>query len=110
MKGICIAIRSERNLRMHLVAAILVLLLGIICKLSSGEWALLCIVIGIIITAELFNSAIELISNFISPGHHKEIEKIKDISAGAVLVAAIAAVAGGIFIFWPHLTILFSHR
>jgi diacylglycerol kinase len=60
------------------------------------------------ITAELFNSAIELISNFISPGHHKEIEKIKDISAGAVLIAAIAAVAGGIFIFWPHISVLFS--
>lgn len=108
INGIRLAISGEHNMRIHLVAAIVVIIAGFYFKLSSTEWIALILAISFVFVAELFNSAIELLADFISPGHHVDIGKIKDISSGAVLVTAIAAVVTGTLVFWPHLKVLFE--
>jgi diacylglycerol kinase len=70
------------------------------------EWIAISVAIGLVLIAEFFNTAIESLADFVSPGFHKDIGRIKDISAGAVLVAVLIAVIIGILIFWPHLKIL----
>ena len=105
-RGIRFAISGEHNIRIHLVAAVLVITAGFFLKLSSHDWIAILFAIGLVLISELFNSAIESIADFISPGHHQDIGKIKDIAAGAVLIAAITAVVIGILVFLPHLKML----
>jgi diacylglycerol kinase (ATP) len=104
--GIRLAISNEHNMRIHLFAALLAIGAGFYFQLTFGEWIVLVFAIGFVFAAELFNSAIESIADFISPGHHIDIGKIKDLAAGAVLVSAIAAIIAGILIFWPHIKLL----
>ena len=81
--GLCHALSSEHNFRVHIVAAILVISAGLYVKLTMVGWVLIIFAIGFVFVAELFNTAIEMLADFISPGQNKTIGKIKDISAGA---------------------------
>jgi len=101
--GIKELIADEHNFRIHLFAAILVIICGIIYEVSPLEWILLSIVIGIVISAEIFNSAIEKLADFVSPEHNKIIGKVKDMSAAAVLVLAVVSVIVGLIIFLPKM-------
>jgi len=93
----------EHNSRIHLVAAILAAVLGIVLHISLWQWAILAIVIFMVFIAEIFNSAIEKLADVVSPGSHEEIKKVKDYCAAAVLLASILAVIAGILIFLPEL-------
>lgn len=104
--GLKILLLEEHNSRIHLIAAILALALGWFLKLSSTEWVLICLVIGAVFTAELFNSAIENLADFISPGKNEKIKKAKDLAAGAVLVSALAALIMACVIFLPKILLL----
>lgn len=75
----------------------------VIYQLAALEWIAIVFVIGLVIALELFNSAIENISDFISPGHDITIKKIKDLSAAAVLVGAITAAIIGLIVFVPKI-------
>ncbi len=94
---------NEHNSLLHLLATIVVIVLVIVLKVTKGEVLALVIVSGLVWTAELLNTAIEKIMDFISVKEHPDIKFIKDISAGAVLVAAITAFITGCIVFIPKL-------
>ena len=101
--GLRILLKEEHNARIHIFVLLLVTLIGIVFKISSTEWISIIIVSGFVISAEIFNSSIENIADFISPEKHTQIKKIKDLSAAAVLIGAIVALLTGIIIFLPKI-------
>ncbi len=102
--GIYILMKEECNARIHAVLAIVALLMGYCLHISSIEWIVLCIVIGMVFAMEAINSAIENLADFACNKNIEEsIKKTKDLSAAAVLFAAIAALVVGLIIFLPKL-------
>lgn len=104
--GIVSALKSQKNMKIHIVAAILVIGCGFFFNISTTEWSILILTIGLVIAAEIFNTAIEWICDFIEPNHNKKIGLIKDAAAGAVLILSIAAAIVGLLIFIPKLNLL----
>ncbi len=102
-KGIKSFITREHNAWIHSVATVIVIFLGFYFHISTSEWAVLCICIGMVFAAEAFNTAIERLVNLVSPGRNEMAGDVKDIAAGAVLICAIAAAAAGLLIFIPKL-------
>lgn len=94
-------------MRIHLVAAVLACVAGFYFNITSGEWIVIILCIVLVISFELLNTAIEELCNMIYPEQHPVIKKVKDIAAGAVLVAAIGSVIAGLIIFLPKLISLF---
>jgi diacylglycerol kinase (ATP) len=107
-RGVAVALRSELHLQFHAVATVLVLGLGGYFRLSLTEWALVALAITSVWAAELFNTAIETLTNLASPGYHPLAGKAKDVAAGAVLLASIGAVVVGGLVFGPKLWALLS--
>lgn len=101
--GIVEAIKAECNFQFHLIAAVLVIAAGFVLHLSLIEWVMIVLVIGLVLTVELINSAIERIIDYVKPEIHPAAKIIKDTSAGAVLITAIIAVIIGFLIFIPKL-------
>lgn len=99
--GLKILIKEEHNARIHIFAACFVLIAGLILKISRAEWMAIIFCIGLVIALELVNSAIENTADLISMERNETIKKIKDLSAGAVLIAAIASAVIGLIIFAP---------
>jgi diacylglycerol kinase (ATP) len=99
--GIRNAFNTEPNLRIHAVATIGVIVAAICFTVSATEVAVLALAVGLVWMAELFNTAIERIADFISPEKQSAIGLIKDIAAAAVLITALTALAVGCFIFIP---------
>jgi diacylglycerol kinase (ATP) len=100
-EGIYKFFSREHNARLHLVATITVFIAAWRFHISRNEIISLIIVIGFVWVAEIFNTAIEKIMDFISPQHHPEVKFIKDLAAGAVLIAALTALLTGGLIFIP---------
>ncbi len=100
-EGIATFFRQEHNARIHLAATIAVIGLSIIFPVSRMEAIALTFAVGIVWVAEIFNTAIEKMADFISKETNPAIKTIKDLSAAAVLVAALIAVVTGCFIFIP---------
>lgn len=107
-KGIRCCIGKEQNLSFHLITTTVVILTGALFHITLTEWAIVMLCIGIVIAAELFNTAIETLVNLVSPNYHPLAGKVKDIAAGAVLICAITSAIVGIIIFFPHLLRLFT--
>lgn len=103
IKGVLTLIRSEHNSRIHLAAAIIVIIAGIILKISRAEWMLIIIVIGMVFISELINSSLEAIGDVADPERNEKIGKAKDYSAAAVLVSAIVSLIIGGLIFIPKI-------
>jgi diacylglycerol kinase len=104
--GLKTLLLHEHNSRIHLAAALTVITLGFILKISATEWILIVFAIGIVFAAEAFNSAIEYLANYVSPQYHELIKKVKDLSALAVLFLAAASLIAGLIIFIPKLIAL----
>ena len=103
-KGIRSCIGKEQNLSFHLLATPTVVAAGFLAGITRTEWMLVILCIGLVIAAELFNSAIEQLVNLVSPQRHPLAGQVKDIAAGAVLVCAATAAIIGLIIFIPYLT------
>lgn len=97
--GIWHALKEEGHLRFHLAAAVYVIALSFYYKLSAAKWAVIIILIALIIFAELINTAIERVCDLVKTEFDPRIKYIKDISAAAVLILSIAAIAVA-FIFY----------
>lgn len=108
LTGIGRAIRSERNVKLQLVAGSGAVLLGFLFDISKFEWLAIVLCFGGVLTAELLNTAIEKLLDFIHPGQHPEVGKIKDISAGAVLLAATCSILIALIVFVPYLLKLWT--
>lgn len=104
--GIISLFKNEHNSRIHLIAACLSILAGILLRINLCEWSIVVVVIGFVFFAELINSAIERLADLIDPDWNESIMKAKDYSAAAVLIAAIVAIIAGCFIFIPKLLAL----
>ena len=98
-KGIFTALKAEKNMKIHFIIMILVIILGIILKISRIEWIICIILFGFVISLELVNTAIENTVDLITQEKHPKAKIAKDVSAGAVLIAAITAVVVGLIIF-----------
>lgn len=105
--GIRCCVGKEQNLSFHLIAATLVIIAGFVLCITRMEWIVLALCIGVVIAAELFNTAIERLVDLVSPERHPIAGQVKDIAAGAVLVCAAAAAIVGLIIFVPYLTRFF---
>ena len=101
--GFKFLIKEEHNSRIHLFAALCVIILSIFLGISGNEWVAIIFAIGFVLVLEIVNSAIENICDFISPEKQNKIKKIKDLSAAAVLTGAVTALIIGIIIFLPKL-------
>jgi diacylglycerol kinase len=104
--GIKSVLKNEHNTWIHLFLTVVAMVLGIVFKLVTAEWATLVIVTAMVWMAELFNTCIEKIMDFSSTDFHPQIKLIKDMAAAAVLIASIAALIVGIIIFIPK---IFNH-
>ena len=100
-KGIAILFETQAHAKIHAIATVFVLVLGNLLSIGTGRWALLFLAIGLVWMAEGMNTAIEFGVDLASPQQHELAGKAKDVAAGAVLLAAIAAAICGIFIFIP---------
>lgn len=107
VEGIKESLKEEPNLKFHFLAGFLVIVLGIILQLSRLEWSIILILIGLVIAVELTNTAVEAVVDSFTTEEHTGAKLAKDISAGAVLVAAIISVVVGALIFLPHIWMLF---
>jgi diacylglycerol kinase len=105
-RGLWYVLRTQRNMRVHLVIAALAILTGIILHISAIEFALIFVTITIVLTAEMFNTVFELCIDLASPEYHPLAKIAKDVAAGTVLLSAIFAVVVGLFVFVPHLWLL----
>lgn len=101
--GIWCCIGKEQNLSFHLIATVLVIGAGYFFQITRTEWAIVLLCIGIVISAELFNTAIEKLVDLVSPQRHPVAGQVKDIAAGAVLVCAFTAMIVGLIIFLPYI-------
>lgn len=107
-EGLKVLFIEEHNSRIHLFATVLVIIAGVLLKLSVLEWAAVSFAIGLVFTGEIFNTAIEDLSDVVCPEHDERIKKVKDMAAAAVLVNAITAAAIGLLVFVPKIILLFS--
>ena len=107
-EGIFYALKHNQNLRIHFAAAIIVVVLSVLFKVSSFEKGILGVMILLVISSEMVNTSIEQMVDLITNEHKKEAKIAKDVSAGMVLLTAIGSVIVGILIFVPHILEFFK--
>lgn len=107
-QGIFLGFKTEFHLKVHAVLAIIAALAGLYFEISRFEWMIVLICMAMVISAELFNAAVERLANRITTEKEPLIGAVKDLAAGAVLITAIVALALGIIIFLPHLWTLIT--
>ena len=107
-KGIRYAFATERNIRVHLLVFILVLIAGIAFGISKIEFLLIFAISAVNLSLELANTAIERLADKVSPVYDEQIGVVKDVMAGAVLVSSIFAIIFGLVIFFEPLLKLFQ--
>jgi diacylglycerol kinase (ATP) len=103
MEGIISFFKTEHNAWIHCIAAVAVISAGFIFKINKYEWCWIISSISLVFILEMINTAIEILCDVVSPEINPQIKRIKDIAAGAVLVASLAAVVIGLIIFVPKL-------
>ena len=94
---------TEHNSWVHVFAAVLAIVLGFILEITKIEWWVIIFLIGFVLALEAVNSAIEHLADFVSPAKQDQIKKVKDLAAGAVLIAAITSFIIGLSIFIPRI-------
>jgi undecaprenol kinase len=107
--GLKLAMSHERNMRIHFIAAISSVVLGIILGLDTIRWALLMVANGMVLAAELLNTAVEKMTDMITSNYSEDAKAVKDMAAGAVLAASVAAAAIGALIFLEPFIRLLDH-
>ena len=100
-KGFWILITSEKSIIAQVIISLIMTIFGFVMQISATEWMFQFFAIGLVLVAESLNTAIEKMADFIHPEYHKQIGRIKDISAGAAFFAAIFAVIIGLIIYIP---------
>ena len=104
--GVYCLLRTQTNARIHLAATVVVIGAGFGLKITCAEWLAVIAAIGLVWTAEGLNTAIEALVDLVSPEQHPLAGRAKDVAAGAVLLAALAAAAIGLLVFGPRLLAL----
>jgi diacylglycerol kinase len=102
-QGLAHGFRTQRNMRVELAIAALVVVGGVVLGITAVEWAVIFVCIGLVLSAELLNTVTEIAVDLLVRDYHPLAKAAKDAGAGAVLVTALASVAAGIAIFGPRL-------
>lgn len=102
-EGLIASLKSERNMKIHIFAMILVITAGILLNINKYEWIICIACFAIVIAGELFNTAIETVVDMITPYKNEKAKLAKDVSAGGVLVLAIGSAIIGLIIFIPKI-------
>lgn len=102
-KGFYLLVTEEHSIITQLIIAILVCIFGFVMNISATEWGFQILAIGLVLSVEALNTAIERLADFVHPEHHKKIGIIKDIGAGAAFFAVLTAVVIGLVIYLPKL-------
>lgn len=102
-KGAWILVRTESSIQIQVVIAILVIVAGFYFEISALEWILQLFAIGLVMGVEGVNTAIEKLSDYVQPEHDPRIGRIKDISAGAVMIVSLLASIIGLIIYIPKI-------
>jgi len=108
-QGLAHLVRTQPNAQIHLAIASLVLLAGAWLGLNRMEWGLLVLATVLVLGAEALNTALEALTDLVSPDYHPLAGRAKDVAAGGVLVCAIGAAIVGLIVFLPHIWALLSN-
>ncbi|GAB2703156.1 diacylglycerol kinase family protein [Mucilaginibacter koreensis] len=108
-KGIAYAVTSQLNFRVHLVATLVAVYLGFALRISVNEWQWIVLSITLVLVTELLNTALETLTDLVSPEYNVKAGRVKDVAAGAVVITAVFAVINALFIYLPKLLILFHY-
>lgn len=101
--GLYHLLKSEQNFKIHIIAAVLAIILGLYLQIDYLEFIIIFIVISIVLLAEIINTVIEEILDLLHPNYHEKIKIIKDSTAGIVLFACLIALFIGSMIFIPKI-------
>lgn len=101
--GLVVAFKKEKNLRIQIIVALIILTFGFLLQLKQLEWLFIILAITLVIMSELINSVVERLIDYLKPERNFYAKQIKDISAGFVLITVISAVVIGLIIFLPKL-------
>lgn len=104
VSGIIIALKTEKNMRIHYLIAILVIILSLFFDFSRTEFLLLLFAISLVVVAEMVNTALERVIDLITEDYHPLARLVKDVAAGAVLIAAINSMVVGYLLFFDRLS------
>ncbi len=102
-EGLRTLLATQRNARIHAVAAAGAVMLGVLADLTRPEWGAILLAIALVWVAEALNTALEFLADAAVPDVHPLVKKAKDVAAAGVLVAAVVAAVIGVLIFRPHL-------
>jgi diacylglycerol kinase (ATP) len=100
-KGAYYLLKTESSIKVQFFIALLVTAAGFYFEISNTEWLIQIGFIGLVMSIEGLNTAVEYVADFIHPEHHVAIGRIKDIAAGAVFIASVAAFIAAIVIYFP---------
>lgn len=102
-KGALLLLKTEPSIKIQFIIALIVSAAGFYFDISSNEWAIQLLAIGLVMSIEGINTAIEAMADFVHPEHHNKIGLIKDIAAGAVFIASVFASIVGLIIYLPKI-------
>jgi diacylglycerol kinase (ATP) len=101
--GLGILLRYEHNARIHLFILVIVIIAGLLFRISGTQWMAIVFVSGLVFASECFNTAIEYLSDLITEEQNENIRKAKDVASAGVLISATISVLTGLIIFLPEL-------
>lgn len=101
--GLVMAFREEMNIKIHVIISLVVIAAGIFYNISATQWLVLILTIVLVMSLEIINSILERVIDIIKPSVNQYVKEMKDMIAGSVLLAAIAAIVVGLIIFVPRI-------
>ena len=102
-QGVWHVVRTQRNMRVHLLVGLAAVVAGLILRIGAADWACVLTVIGLVLTAETLNTVVEALVDLSTDEFHPLAKVAKDMAAGAVLLSSAAAVGVGVAVFLPRL-------
>lgn len=103
LEGIFFAIRDNKNLRIHFVAAVLIFLIAIFLKVTPTDFSLLVVMVVLVISSEMVNTSLEEMTDLITTEHRQSAKVAKDVAAGMVLVTSCGAAIVGVIVLYPYI-------
>ncbi len=102
IQGIVFMLKTQHNAWLHGMATISVIALAVYCDVSASDWRWLIVAMGMVWVGETINTAVEYVCDVVSPDYNHAVKHAKDIAAGGVLIAAVAALVIGVLTFYPY--------
>ncbi len=103
LRGVSVVFKAEQSFRIQACGAVAAIVLAAIYRISTNQFLIILLLIGAVLTLEIVNTIFERLVDSFQPRIHPIVRDIKDIMAGAVLIASIVSLVAGIVIFWPYL-------